>query len=91
MTFFEAPSPSQFKFAIDSIQKAAIAGMGVAVHCQAGKGRTGTVLAGYFVIEGVSAAEAIKKIRSLRPGSIETNEQERAIEGLARRTASERP
>lgn len=77
---FEAPSLNQFKVAIGSMKKALNAEMSVAIHCQAGKGRTGTVLAAYFVSEGVSAQEAIKKIRSLRPGSIETSEQVRAIE-----------
>ena len=88
---FEAPSHSQFTVAIESIQKAVKAGMSVAVHCQAGKGRTGTVLAGYFVAEGYSASEAIKKIRSIRPGSIETSEQEHSIEGFARRYDSGKP
>ena len=88
---FEAPSPSQFNIAVGSITKAINAGMSVAVHCLAGKGRTGTVLAGYFVSEGLSGAEAIKKIRSLRPGSIETSEQERAIEWFARKRTSSEP
>ena len=76
---FEAPSSRQFTLAVDSIAKAIQGEMGIAIHCQAGKGRTGTVLAGYFVSEGLSDTDAIKKIRTLRPGSIETSEQERAI------------
>jgi atypical dual specificity phosphatase len=59
--------------------------MGVNVHCRAGKGRTGTVLAAYFVSKGMSAAEALQRVRELRPGSIETPEQEHAIADLARR------
>ncbi|MHC4661192.1 MAG: phosphatase domain-containing protein [Planctomycetota bacterium] len=48
----------------------------VAVHCGAGFGRTGTVLACYLVSEhGHSAEEAIERVRKARPGSIETNEQ----------------
>ena len=53
--------------------------MGVAVHCAAGKGRTGTVLAAYLVTQGMTAGEAIRKVRELRPGSVETYEQEQMI------------
>ena len=37
------------------------------------------MLATYLVYEGSTAVEAISKIRELRPGSIETTEQEEAI------------
>ena len=81
---FDPPTPEQFLAAVDTISKAVEAGLGEAVHCHAGKGRTGTVLAGYFVAIGFSANEAVRKIRELRPGSIESAEQERAIEQFAR-------
>ena len=61
------------------------AGMAVAIHCAAGLGRTGTVLAAYFVAKGLSAREAVERVRQLRPGSVETVEQERAIERYAAR------
>jgi len=51
----------------------------VVVHCHAGQGRTGTVLAGFLVSQGLSGKEAIAEIRRLRPGSIETDEQEQAV------------
>jgi atypical dual specificity phosphatase len=60
------------------------AGERVAVHCLAGLGRTGTMLATWFVAEGATADEAIDEIRSLRPGSIETAEQEEAVRRFAR-------
>ena len=82
---FEAPSPDQFDKCLAVIERARSNRMGVLIHCRAGKGRTGTVLAGYFVVQGMSSAEAIEHVRSLRSGSIETLEQERSIQELARR------
>ena len=84
----EAPSEAQFELILQTIDRAAKSGMGVAVHCTAGKGRTGTVLAAYFVNSGLSAREAIQKVRTLRPGSIETPGQEEAIAEFAEKYGS---
>lgn len=73
------PTSRQIQLAVDAFERSAQAGMGVAVHCTAGKGRTGTILAAYFVTRGLSAEQAIRKVRELRPGSIETDEQEQAV------------
>ena len=82
---FNAPSPEQFDKCLSVIDQAQKTGMGILVHCLAGKGRTGTVLAAYFVSKGMPALEAIRHVRTVRPGSIETPEQERAIQDLSRR------
>lgn len=74
-----APSEAALRRAVQAILKARKQGLGVAVHCEAGLGRTGTLLACWFVQQGLPAAEAIRKIRRLRPGSIETAEQEDAV------------
>jgi len=81
----EPPTDRQLDYVLDTIRKANASGMAVAVHCGAGLGRTGTVLAAYFVSRGMSASEAVDKVRSLRPGSVETTEQERAIDRFATR------
>jgi atypical dual specificity phosphatase len=80
----DIPSVEQLENVISVIDKAKASGMGVAIHCLAGKGRTGTILAAYFVHQGLSAKEAIRKVRDLRPGSIEVTEQEDAIRAFER-------
>lgn len=57
----------------------------VAVHCFAGIGRTGTVLAAVLVVEGLDAESAIAEVRRARPGSLETSGQVGAVHRLARR------
>ncbi|HSB50301.1 MAG TPA: dual specificity protein phosphatase family protein, partial [Nitrosopumilaceae archaeon] len=52
----------------------------VMVHCAAGMGRAGTVLACYLVkYHKYSAKDAIEKLRKERPGSIQSEIQEFAI------------
>jgi atypical dual specificity phosphatase len=85
----EAPSQDQLDRCISAIVRAHEGKMGVAVHCGAGLGRTGVVLACYFVTRGLNAANAIARIRRLRPGSVETDEQVGAVELYARRKRKE--
>ncbi len=85
----EAPSQDQLDRCVSAIERATARNMGVAVHCGAGLGRTGTVLAAYLVAKGQSAAAAIARVRRLRPGSIETDDQVAAVELFARRKRKE--
>jgi atypical dual specificity phosphatase len=85
MEDMEAPTAEQIDRCLSAIQRANDKEMGVAVHCAAGLGRTGVVLACYFVDQGLSAVHAITRVRQLRPGSIETSEQSDAVAEFSRR------
>jgi len=80
---FTPPTPVQLQAAITAIEAARSEGRTVAVHCAAGLGRTGTVIASYLTRSGLPAADAIERVRTLRPGSVETQEQVDAVVAFA--------
>lgn len=83
----DPPTPAQLERGIALIREALTSGKRVAVHCGAGLGRTGTLLAAYLVAEGYTPDSAIERVRAVRPGSVETLEQEQAIYRFAAKDA----
>lgn len=54
----------------------------VAVHCRAGMGRTGTILAAYLIWEGSSALNALDTVRNIEPRWVQSEEQVNFLESF---------
>jgi len=74
------PEFNDLVYAVDFIHKRITNNEPVLVHCLAGLGRTGTILACYLIkYQKMSANEATEKVREERPGSIQSYPQEEII------------
>ena len=75
----QPPSVEDLIRAVQQIQRVTAEGKKILIHCAAGMGRTGTVLAAYLIMSrGMKVSEALSYIRKLRPGSVE-NRQEKTL------------
>ncbi|MCD4684550.1 MAG: dual specificity protein phosphatase family protein [Anaerolineae bacterium] len=72
---FRAPSREQMIATLDTIDAALTAGQVVYVHCQAGIGRTGTVIGCWLVRHGMNGATALQMVGERRGLPPETNGQ----------------
>jgi len=59
----------------------------VAVHCRAGLGRTGTVLAAYLIWEGSDALSALEAVRKVEPRWVQSEVQVTFLESFAQALA----
>jgi protein-tyrosine phosphatase len=85
---FTAPTLADFHKFLHIVSESLKQGK-VLVHCQGGTGRTGTMAAAYWMKKGLSANEAIKKVRKVRAGAIEMPEQEDSLYELEASTIKE--
>ena len=58
-------------------------GHAVAVHCKAGLGRTGTVLAAHLIWNGQGSVEALENVRRVEPRWVQSEEQVAFLEEFA--------
>ena len=78
-----APTMEQAFDFVRFVSEQRVQGRPVAVHCEAGLGRTGTLLATYLISEGRTAMQAIQRIRSVEPVAVETTRQIQFLESYA--------
>jgi hypothetical protein len=78
-----APTMAQAEEFIRFVSEQRLANRPVAVHCEAGLGRTGTMLATYLIALGASAGAAIQQVRAAEKVAVETPRQIQFLERYA--------
>lgn len=78
-----APTMEQAAEFIRFMDEQRSTGQPVAVHCEAGLGRTGTALAAYLISRGETAEMAIRRVRAVEPAAVETSRQIQFLEQYA--------
>lgn len=72
----EPPTVPQITMLLMRVESLLRKGEVLAAHCLAGIGRTGTILAAWLVREGLTAEEALRRVRRIEPKFVQTVEQE---------------
>lgn len=85
---FHSPTLIQIREFVAFVDSCLDDGVAVVVHCGAGIGRTGTMLACYLVSRGLEPSEAVRAVRRERPASIETPDQEKCVADYYRKLRS---
>jgi protein-tyrosine phosphatase len=61
------PTPMQLRIGVAALRELAHEKMTVYVHCRQGHGRAPTLIAAYFIAEGMDVAEAVRLVKKKRP------------------------
>jgi ADP-ribosyl-[dinitrogen reductase] hydrolase len=72
----------RWEVAGDELRRLLRRGCDVLVHCRGGLGRAGTIGARLLIELGMEPATAMSVVRAVRPGAIETREQEKYVLGI---------
>ena len=76
---YQTGTMAQLQRVVAFIEQGAAAGEKTVVHCVGGKGRSGMAVAAWLVSRGVRPDRAISEVRAVRPGAVETPEQEARV------------
>lgn len=79
----EAPTFEQVEKLVEFIDAQNEKNNPVAIHCQGGKGRTGTLIASYLISKGDTFEEAMNKIDKKQPNAIKKDFQINFLKELA--------
>ncbi len=82
------PSLAQAAEFVEFARNCRLRNLPLAIFCEAGIGRTGTMIASYFISQGETAAQAIAHVRQAEPSAVETVRQIRFLEEFANRNSN---
>ena len=81
------PTPefeTQWRASGQALRERLLGGQALVVHCRGGLGRTGLIAARLLIELGESPPTALRRVRAVRPGAVETREQEMYVLGCVR-------
>ena len=81
------PTPefeTQWRTSGQALRERLLGGQALVVHCRGGLGRTGLIAARLLIELGESPQTALRRVRTARPGAVETPEQAAYVLGCVR-------